>query len=234
MNLNLVKYCKAEHTVDAAEKGRIFVGTFSMYQKIENEALRDLEEGAATPAVIDEEVELLIAEDDNDSLLAQSTIKMANGWKLKLPKGMPLWLDQPSFNTFIYCVSNDPNPSIEKANRLGYESYFKITDPYNFGRALMFSILKHYDSPYGVRGEMGPVNYVPSKIQMINRNSPETKNKSFSMLDLFTKHKRFSDDSEFRFVLFEYSNPEKTEYNSSNIDGEVIENIEISKWIEKS
>ena len=88
MKLNLVKYCKAEHADDAVKKGRLFVGTFSNYQKIENDALRDLEEGAASPAVIDNEEELLISEDDNESLLAHSSIKMANGWKLKLPKGI--------------------------------------------------------------------------------------------------------------------------------------------------
>ena len=159
---------------------------------------------------------------------------MANGWKLKLPKGMPLWLDKSSFNTFIYCVSNDSEPSIEKANRLGYESFFKITDPYNFGRALMLSISQHFNSPFGVRGEMGPVNYVPRKIQIVNRDTPGAKEKAFSMLDLFTKHERFRDDSEYRYVLLEYSNPEKTEYNSLNIDGEVIENTELKKWIEKS
>jgi hypothetical protein len=228
MKLNLVKYCKAEHAVDAAEKGKIFVGTFSMYQKIESEALRDTEEGSAIPAVIDEEANLLISEDDNDALLDHSSIKMANGWKLELPKGMPLWLDKPSFNTFIYCVSNDPEPSIEKANRLGYESFFKITEPHNFGRAMMQSISKHYKSPYGVRGEMGPVNYVPRKIQPINRDSPEA-TKGFSLPDFFKKNERFCDDNKFRYVLLEYSNPEQTEYNSLNIDGEVIENVEISK-----
>jgi hypothetical protein len=47
MELNLVKYCNAEHAIDAIEKGKIFVGTFLKYRKIENEALRDLEEGVA-------------------------------------------------------------------------------------------------------------------------------------------------------------------------------------------
>jgi hypothetical protein len=234
MKLNLVKYCKAEHADDAVKKGRIFVGTFSKYQKIENDALCDLDEGAATPAVIDNETELLISEDDNDSLLAHSSIKMDNGWKLKLPKGMPLWLNKPSFNTFIYCVATDSEPSIEKANRLGYESYFKITDPYHFGRALMLSISQHYKSPHGIRVEMAPVNYVPRKIQSINHNSPEVPEESFSMLDLFTKHERFSDDNEYRFILLEYSNSEQTEYNSLNTDGDIIENPEIRKWVKKS
>jgi len=234
MELNLVKYCKTEHADDAVNNGKIFVGTFSKYHKIENEALRDIEEGSTTPAIIDETTELLISEDDHDSLLAHSSIKMANGYKLKLPKGMPLWLDKPSFNTFVYCVANDPEPSIEKAKRLGYETYFKITDPEKFGRALMSSISEHYQSPYGVRGEMGAVKYVPRKIQPVNRHSTEIRQKAFEISDLFTKNEKFSEDREFRFVVLEFSNPEQSQYNTLHTDGEVIENIEISKWVKKS
>lgn len=234
MKLSLVKYCKAEHAVDAVEKGRIFVGTFSRYMRIENEALRDIDEGAATPAVLEDDTDILISESDNDSLLAHSSIKLVNGWKLQLPKGMPLWLEQPAFNTFIYCVSNDHEPSIEKAKRLGYESFFRITDPFNFGRALMYSLSEHYGSEFGMRGDMGPVNYVPRKIHVLNRQTPSRPAKSFSTADLFTKHQRFSEDREFRYVILEYSNSDRTQFKSINYEGEVIENPEIAKWIEKA
>ena len=234
MKLSLVKYCKAEHAADAVEKGKIFVGTFSRYKRIESEALLDMEEGTATPAVLDDEADILISESDNDSLLAHSSIKLANGWKLELPLGMPLWLDQPAFNTFIYCVSNDCQPSIEKAKRLGYESFFRITDPFNFGRALMYSVSKHYGSEFGVRGDMGPVNYVPRKIHVVNRRNPSHPSESFSTADLFTKHQRFSEDKEFRYVILEYSSSDRTQFNTFNTEGEVIESPEIAKWIAKA
>lgn len=232
--LSLVKYCKAEHAADAVEKGRLFVGTFSLYKRIENEALRDMHEGAATPAVLDDEADILISESDNDSLLAHSSIKLANGWKLQLPKGMPLWLEQPAFNTFIYCVSNDTQPSIDKAKRLGYDTFFRITDPFHFGRALMYSLAKHYGSKFGVRGDMGPVNYVPRKIHVVNRQAPVHPQKSFSTADLFTKHERFREDKEFRYVILEYSNSDRTQFNSFNTEGEIIENSEIAKWLAKA
>lgn len=234
MKLNLVKYCNTERAADAIEKGKIFVGTFSRYQRIENEALRDIEEGTATPAVLDDEADILISESDNDSLFAHSSIKLANGWKLQLPKGMPLWLEQPAFNTFIYCVSNDPQPSIEKAKRLGYESFFRITDPFNFGRALMYSLSQHYGSKFGMRGDMGPVNYVPRKIHVVNRQAPSQPKKSFSMAELFTKHERFREDREFRYVILEHSNSDRMQFNSFNTDGAVIENLEIAKWLAKA
>lgn len=234
VKLSLVKYCKADHAVDAVEKGKIFVGTFYRYKRIENEALRDIEEGSATLAVLDDEADILISESDNDSLFAHSSIKLANGWKLQLPKGIPLWLEQPAFNTFIYCVSNDHEPSIEKAKRLGYESFFRITDPFNFGRALMYTLSKHYGSEFGVRGDMGPVNYVPRKIHVVNRQTPSHPSKSFSTADLFTKHQRFSEDKEFRYVILEYSNSDRTQFNSFNTEGEVIENPEIAKWLAKA
>jgi len=234
IKLSLVKYCKAEHAVDAVEKGKIYVGTFSRYKRIENESLRDIEEGAATHAVLDDDADILISESDNDSLLAHSSIKLVNGWKLQLPKGMPLWLEQPVFNTFIYCVSNDHEPSIEKAKRLGYESFFRITDPFNFGRALMYSLSKHYGSEFGMWGYMGQVNYVPRKIHVLNRQTPSRPAKSFSTADLFTKHQRFSEDREFRYVILEYSNSDRTQFKSFNTAGEVIENPEIANWIEKA
>lgn len=232
--MNLVKYCKSAHAADAVEKGKIFVGTFSRYKRIENDALRDAEEGPATPAVLDHETDLLISDDDNDSLLAHSSIKLANGWKLQLPKGLPLWLEQPAFNTFIYCVSDDSSPSIEKANRLDYDSFFRITDPFNFGCALMFSLSQHFGSKFGVKGYMGPVNYVPRKVQVVGRQTPIRPAKSFSTADLFVKHQRFSEDKEVRYVIFEYSNANHTQFNSFNIDGEFIENLEIAKWLLKA
>lgn len=232
--MNLVKYCKAEHAIDAVEKGRIFVGTFSRYKRIENEALRDEEEGAARPAVIDDEADLLISEQDNDSLLAHSSIKLANGWELQLPQGMPLWLEQPAFNTFLYCVSDDPEPSIQKANRLGYDSFFRITDSFNFGRALMFSLSQHFGSKFGVRGDMGSVNYVPRKIHVVNRKTPAHPAKSFSTADFFVKHQRFSEDKEVRYVILEYSNVAHSQFNSFDTDGQVIQNLEIAKWLAKA
>ncbi|OGL42801.1 MAG: hypothetical protein A2W05_03145 [Candidatus Schekmanbacteria bacterium RBG_16_38_10] len=232
--MNIVKYCKSAHVDDAIKKGKIFVGTFSYYKKIENEGLRDIEEGPAIPAVVDNDNEIIISENENDTLLTHSSIKMANGWKLQLPKGMPLWLEQPDFNTFIFCVSEDSKPTIEKAKRLGYESFYKITDPSNFGKALMWSMMKHLKSPFGVTGYMGKVNYVPRKIQVVNHNNPSLPPTSFSSADFFTKHERFSADEEYRYVVLEYSNIEKTQFNSFNTDGFLIENKEISKWVKKA
>lgn len=234
MKLNLVKYCKSRHAIDATKKGKIFVGTFSKYHKIENDALKDKEEGAATPAILDAENDLLISENDNNLLLNQSSIKLKNGWKINVPKGLPLWLDKPSFNTFVYCVSNDPDPSLEKAERLGYDDYFLIEDPAGFCKALMKAISLHFKSPFGVRGEMGPVIYTYQKIQALNRATPIIPNKSFNLLDLFTKHEKFRPDKEFRFIVLEYSNVKQTEYSSVKTDGEIIENHEISQWIKKS
>ena len=184
--------------------------------------------------MLDDEADLLVSEDDNDSLLAHSSIKLANGWKLQLPPGLPLWLDQPAFNTFIYCVSGDPVPSIEKAKRLGYDSFFRIIDPFNFGRALMFSLSQHLGSKFGVKGDMGPVNYVPRKIQVVNRQTPIRPAKSFSTADFFVKHQDYSQDKEVRYVILEYSNAGRTKFNSFNIDGAIIENLEIAKWLAKA
>ncbi|CAK8715350.1 MAG: hypothetical protein CDV28_11739 [Candidatus Electronema aureum] len=234
MELNLVKYCKTEHLVDAIEKGRIFIGTFDRYRQIENEALRDTEEGCATPAILNEQGDMLISENDNDTLLAYSSIKITNEWKINLPKGMPLLLDQPSFNTFIYCVSNDHQPSIEKAKRLGYDTFFKITDPVQFGRALMSSLSQQYNSQFGMKCYFGLVNYVPRKIQVVNRQSKNRPIQSFSVKDFFTKHERFREDREFRYVIFEYSNSGHTEYNSFKVYGKLIENIEISKYLSRT
>jgi len=135
--MNLVKYCRTEYAKDAVEKGKIFVGTFNTYKKIENEALRDKEEGPAIPAIISEEKDIILSEEDNNGMLLNSSIKLANGWKMQIPKNMPLWLEQPNFNTFIFCVSLDDEPSIEKAKRLGHEDFYKITHPVNFGKAVM-------------------------------------------------------------------------------------------------
>lgn len=232
--MNLVKYCKKQHVDDVINKGRIFIGTFDRYKKIENDALRDIEEGPAVPAILDENNDVVLSENDNDGMLEHSSVKLANGWKLQLPKGMPLWLEQPNFNTFIFCVSQEDNPSEELAQRLGYESFYKITDPFNFGQAVMWSLMKHLESKYGITGNMGPVNYVPRKIHMINEDNPGPPLKSFSMADLYTKHEKFNEDNEFRYVFLEYSNPEKTQYNSFNTDGLIIENKEICKWVKRA
>lgn len=234
MELNLVKYCKTEHVADAIEKGRIFIGTFDRYRQIEKEALRDTEEGCATPAILNEQRDMLISENDNDTLLAHSSIKITNGWKIQLQKGMPLFLDKPSFNTFIYCVSNDHQPSVEKAKRLGYDTFFKITDPVQFGHALMSSLSQQYNSQFGMKCCFGLVNYVPQKIQVVNRQSKKCQLQSFSTKDFFTKHERFREDREFRYVIFEYSNSGHTEYNSFKVNGELIENIEISKYLSRT
>ncbi len=231
--MNLVKYCKASHATDAVEKGRIFVGTFSRYRKIERDVLRDEEEGAATTAVLDDEADLILSENDNESLLANSPLKLANGWKLELPRHMPLWLEKPAFNTFIFCVSDDPDPSVEKAARLGYDSFYRITDPFSFGQALMISISQHLGTKFGVDGRMGPVNYVPRKIQVVNCRRPSPPVNGFSNEDLFRKHERFSEDREFRFVFLEYSNAEQSLFNSFDSEGEIVENPEIAKWVTK-
>ena len=232
--MNLVKYCKQSHVDDVINKGRIFVGTFDKYKNIENEALQDKEEGPAIPAVLDENNDVVLSEEDNDSLLQHSSVKLANGWKLQIPKGMPLWLEQPNFNTFIFCVSQENNPSEEKAKRLGYESFYKITNPFNFGQAVMWSLMKHLESEYGITGKMGPVNYVPRKIHMINKEKSGPPPKSFSTAELYTKHENFKEDNEFRYIFLEFSNPEKTQYNSFDVDGLVIENKEISKWVTRA
>jgi len=232
--MNLVKYCRKSHVDDVVNKGRIFVGTFEKYKNIENEALRDLEEGAAIPAIFDEKNDIVLSEGDNDGMLQHSSIKLANGWKLQVPKGMPLWLEQPNFNSFIFCVSQEDNPSEKKANRLGYESFYRITDPFNFGRAVMWSLMKQLESKHGVTGNMGHVNYVPRKIHVVNNSNPGPQAKTFSMMDLYTKHEQFKGDNEFRYVFLEFSNPEKTQYNSFNLDGLILENEEIRKWTAKA
>jgi hypothetical protein len=81
---------------------------------------------------------------------------------------------------------------------------------------------------------MGPVNYVPRKIHVVNRQTRSHPSKSFSTVDFFTKHQRFSADKEFRYVILEYSNSDRTQFNSFNTDGEVIENPEIAKWVAKA
>ena len=232
--MNLVKYCKHSHVKDVINKGRIFVGTFDKYKRIENEALRDIEEGPATPAIFDEEQDVVLSEEDNHSMLEHSAIKLANGWKLQVPKGMPLWLDQPNFNTFIFCVLQEDNPSVDKAKRLGHENYYKITHPFNFGRAVMWSLMKHLKSEFGITGHMGPVNYVPRKIHVINKNNLGPPLRSFSSADFYTKHEKFKKDIEYRYVFLEFSNKEKTQYNSFMTDGVIIENKEISKWVERA
>jgi len=232
--MNLVKYCKQTHVDDVINKGRIFIGTFDKYKKIENKALQDIEEGAAIPAIFDGNSDVLLSEADNDSLLQHSSVKLANGWKLKIPKGMPLWLEKPSFNTFIFCVSQEDTPSKEKAKRLGYESFYRITNPFNFGKAVMWSLMKHINSKHGITGNMGPVNYVPRKIHVVNREQSGPPLKSFSTIDLYTKHEKFEEDKEFRYVFLEFSNPEKTQYSTFETDGFIIENKEISKWVERA
>ena len=84
--INLVKYCKHSHVDDAVNKGRIFIGTFDRYKKIENEVLRDIEEGPAIPAVLDKQNDVVLSEDDNNGMLEHSSVKLANGWKLQIPK----------------------------------------------------------------------------------------------------------------------------------------------------
>lgn len=228
---NLVKYCKAEHLDAALKYGKIFVGTFEKYKKIENNALQDMEEGMATPAILDHNDDLLLSESDNDGMLRHSSIKLANDWKVELPKNMPLWLDTPAFNTFIFCVSLDENPSIEKAQRLGYDSFYIITDPLNFGRAVMEGLRNHLESKYGFNGDMGSVKYVPRKIHIINDSHHGMPTKNFSKEDFFTKNETFSEDREFRYVFYEYSDEQQTQYNSLNIDGLIIENMDICKWL---
>lgn len=70
---------------------------------------------------------------------------------------------------------------------------------------------------------MGAVNYVPRKINVVNRQTPSRPSKSFSTIDLFTKNDSFQKDSEVRYVFLEYSNAKKTEFSSLNTDGELIE-----------
>ena len=230
-SMNLVRYCKHTHVEDVINKGKILVGTFAKYKRIENEALRDPEEGQANPAIFDEEQEVVLTEEDNDSMLEHSSIKLANGWKLQVPKGMPLWLDEPYFNTFVLCTSLEDNPSLAKAERLGYENFYKITHPFNFGQAIMWSLMKHLKSEFGITGYMGIVNYVPRKIRVINKSNPGPPLKSFSSSEFFTKHEKFIKDNEFRYVFLEFSNKEKTQFNSFNLEELIVENKEISKWV---
>ena len=53
--MNLVNYCNSDHADDALTKGKLFVGSFWRYQQIENDALRDSEEGPAIPAIVDDD-----------------------------------------------------------------------------------------------------------------------------------------------------------------------------------
>lgn len=97
----------------------------------------------------------------------------------------------------------------------------------------MFSLSQHFGSRFGVKGEMGLVNYVPRKIHVVNRQTPAHSAKSFSTVDFFVKHQRFSEDKEVRYVILEYSNTARSQFNSFDTDGEVIQNLEIAKWLAK-
>ena len=81
--MNLVKYCKNTHVDDVINKGRIFIGTFDRYKKIENEALRDMEEGPAIPAILDEQNDVVLSEIDNNGLLEHSSVssRMVESYK---------------------------------------------------------------------------------------------------------------------------------------------------------
>ncbi len=75
--MKIVKFYKSIYKKSAVKSGKLRIGTFDLYKKIENEILQDKEECMAKYTYIGHKP---LTEEDNDKLFAHSPYKLDNEW----------------------------------------------------------------------------------------------------------------------------------------------------------
>ncbi len=193
----IIKFCKTIHRNLALKQGKIRIGTINLYKTIENDILKDEEEGIAKYTYIGKK---FLTEDDNDKLFAHIPYKLANGWQIDT-NGCAFHMEPPQFNTFIFsCSQIEKDELREKAKHLNYEDYYEIINLEKFAFVIAKKLSIKYNN-LNVKYKHGLVAYIDKKATIISEEEKDTiKPLQFRHEDFFEKPNRFSNDKEYRFV----------------------------------
>jgi len=226
--MKIVKFCKSIYKKSAVKSGKLRIGTFDLYKKIENEILQDKEEGIAKYTYTGHKP---LSEKDNDKLFAHGPYKLDNGWKIKT-NGIPLHLEIPQFNTFIFSCSQIKGNEIKKvAKHLKYEDYYQINDLESFAIEIAKQISIKYNNA-NVKFHHEKVTYIEKKATIITEDEKDTLEvQKFRTEDFFEKDKYFADDKEYRFLWLVSDDTVNPTYQSIRVDSIDIKSKKLKEFI---
>ena len=227
--MRIVKFSKTIYKLSAVKSGKIRIGTFDLYKKIENKILQDKEEGMAKYTYVGHNP---LTEKDNDKLFAHSPYKLTNGHEINM-NGIPLHLDVPQFNTFIFSCSQIKDNEIKRtAKHLKYENYYQINDLESFAIEIAKQLSIKYNNA-DVKFRHEKVTYIEKKATIISEEEKDTLEvQKFRTEDFFEKDKCFIDDKEYRFLwLVEDDTDKSSSYQSITVDCIDIKSKKLKEFI---
>ncbi len=172
-----------------------------------------------------------LTEKDNDKLFAHSPYKLDNGWEMQM-NGVPLHLEIPQFNTFIFSCSQIKDNEIKKtAKHLKYENYYQIDNLEAFALEIARQISVKYNNA-NVKFHHEKVTYIENKATIISEDEKDTLEiQKFRMKDFFEKDKFFLDDKEYRFLWLVSDDTDKPTYQSITVDSIDIKSKKLKEFI---
>lgn len=214
--MKIIKFIDQKWKKKLKNEGSIRIGTFDYYKKIENEKIKDENDGGARIVYKGKKI---ITEEDNN-LFFNDNIQLANGWTIET-NDCSLIGEPSKFNTFIFCCSIiKPEDDISKVKKtLGYDDYYQITNPNLFIKQIGSALLSQtYDylikNPGKIDSNLDlfkhlkiccvcqPIIYSKEpKYNIIAEVNLENLNpKTINLDDFFTKDISYSENLEYRFV----------------------------------
>lgn len=200
----IVKFIKSERLEGTLNEGKVRIGTFQEYRKMEEDHLRDGIEGAGKLNVTGQDIFL-------DSVGQHFEGPIFNDVILRFEAGAGTLSGDMSMNCFCYCTCYvDDLCDIEPLRKERFpdkDAYFFIADEGLFenrcGQDIQRQIkLNHPDGPIYVYCFTGKVTYVDAPKESAlpydkdDPNSPVTLNLAY----FFEKPTSFAKDQEYRFV----------------------------------
>jgi len=201
------------------------VGTIRYYKNIENEYLRDQQEGQG-PIVA--KFDTLSASTFN-RIFPDSGLSLNAPWKIQA-NGCKIIDDQSTFNAFVFCMSMTHNPSAAEAikTKLNKGSVFYLKNISELSSDVSKKILtKLYElnptlpkDEIAIRFQYGDVQYSDHDYSReVNENNYHKFNpRSVSIEDLFTKPRIFKEESEIRIIFSIYNKRLKSFSSFAGLD----------------
>jgi hypothetical protein len=210
--MKLVKYCKKQFHYKKANS--IQLGTLNYYRTHDSEFIADPEEGMMHGySMFNPKSNINLGSDHFDNIKGLSfsnrsdnAVQICTGGRLNINQSFVL----PSI--YIFCFSIEGKPSVKKAKKLGYNSFYEVRYPANLAESICRK-LSVLDIKFKNSGLIIPqIRYLHSPVTYIDTKKNRVFDKEFNLIEelVFRKTKysikkpdiEYFSNKEYRIAIF--------------------------------
>jgi len=193
------KYLRKEHLLEFKTSGSILINTLYDLRKVENERIRDELEGHHRMRISSNEQSVRFSGKEFYRMIpGLKKVNKQQEEKIIVDIENGAQFNMQIANAFVFCTSLKLDDSLWRAR--GYDTYYKITDPFDFASILYEKI----NQVVTIKGfKLDAVKYVEKPITITKSNKgqilSDPENQYWTAC--FAKSRRFSEEREFRMAF---------------------------------